>query len=123
MGLSQVRADCSNSLTLWLLHTVIKAGLARLVFEEWFLHHHTPQRLSVLDIKKLAGPEITSAEYKHQVLAIGLSSGAVRLYQPASDSQVKIFLNIKVRPLLTCGLSQLFFKVLMAESKEIASVI
>ena len=76
---------CSNSFTLWLLHTITKEGLARLVFEEWALHHHVTQRLSLLEIKKLRGAEITSAEYKHQVLAIGLSSGAVRLYQPASQ--------------------------------------
>ena len=30
MGLSQMTGDCSNSLTLWLVHTVIKAGLASL---------------------------------------------------------------------------------------------
>ena len=123
MGVSQVTADCSNSFTLWLVHTITKSGLARLVFEEWFLHHHTPQRLSVLDIKKLRGSEITSAEYKHQVLAIGLSTGAVRLYQPASDIQVEIFLNIKFWSLVTSGLTQLFLQVFMAESKEIASVI
>ena len=85
MGVSPVTGHCSNSFTLWLLHTVTKAGLARLVFEEWSLLHHLRQRLSVLEIKKLRGPEITSAEYQHQVLAIGLSSGAVRLYQPASQ--------------------------------------
>ena len=85
MGVSQVAGHCSNSFTLWLLHTITKEGLARLVFEEWALHHHVTQRLSLLEIKKLRGAEITSAEYKHQVLAIGLSSGAVRLYQPASQ--------------------------------------
>ena len=85
MGLSQMTGDCSNSLTLWLVHTVIKAGLASLVFEEWSLHHHQPERAAVLDIRKMKGQEISSAEYKHQVLAIGLSSGAVRIYQPASQ--------------------------------------
>ena len=85
MGLSQVTGDSSNSLTLWLLHTVIKAGLARLVFEEWSLHHHHPERLAALEIRKLRGPEISSAEYQHQVLAIGLTSGAVRIYQPAGQ--------------------------------------
>ena len=91
MGVGQVPGDCSNSFTLWLVHTVTKAGLARLVFEEWSLHHHVTQRLALLDIKKMTGAEITSAEYKHQVLAIGLSSGAVRLYQPAS--QVELFIS------------------------------
>ena len=95
MGVSQVSqvrdGHCSNTFTLWLLHTVTMAGRARLVFEEWSLHHHVSQRLSVLEIKKMRGPEITSAEYKHQVLAIGLTSGAVRLYQP--DSQVGLSLS------------------------------
>ena len=107
MGLSQVTADCSNSLTLWLLHTVIKAGLARLVFEEWSLHHHLPERLAVLDIRKMRGQEITSAEYKHQVLAIGLSSGAVRIYQPAG--QVRLFRISKSHYLCPAGYFPKFF--------------
>ena len=100
MGVGQVPGDCSNSFTLWLVHTVTKAGLARLVFEEWSLHHHVTQRLALLEIKKLRGTEITSAEYKHQVLAIGLSSGAVRLYQPTS--QVGLFISkvLSIRELL-----------------------
>ena len=85
MGLSQVRGDSSNSVTLWLLLTVTKAGLARLVFEDWSLHHHHPERLAALQMRKLRGPEISSAEYQHQVLAIGLTSGAVRIYQPAGQ--------------------------------------
>ena len=91
MGLSQVTGDSSNSLILWLLHTVTKAGLARLVFEEWALHHHRPERLAALQMRKLRGPEISSAEYKHQVLAIGLTSGAVRIYQPAGQVRGGVF--------------------------------
>ena len=127
--MSQVRdGHCSNTFTLWLLHTVTMAGRARLVFEEWSLHHHVSQRLSVLEIKKMRGSEITSAEYKHQVLAIGLTSGAVRLYQP--DSQVGLSLShsescwLFIATLLHYIEGRVFCSVFMAESKaEMTGVI
>ena len=73
----------SNTFTLWLLHTVTEAGIARLIFEEWRLLRQYTERLTELEIKKLSEAEISSAEYQEEVLAVGLSSGAVRLYQPA----------------------------------------
>ena len=73
----------SNTFTLWLLHTVTEAGLARLIFEEWRLLRQYTERLTELEIKKLSEAEISCAEYQEEVLAVGLRSGAVRLYQPA----------------------------------------
>ena len=86
-GVSPVSESCSNTFTFWLLHTVIEADLPRLLFEEWRLHRQYTDRVSVLALKKLSGEQVTCAEYSHQLLAIGVRSGAVRLYQ--ADVQVR----------------------------------
>ena len=85
MGLSQMTGDCSNSLTLWLVHTVMEDGLARLLFEEWLLLRQYTERLAVMEIQKMSGEEVTCAEYQGELLALGLRTGAVRLYQPAGQ--------------------------------------
>ena len=85
MGVTQGQTDCYNSFLLWLVHSVMQAGVTRLVFEEWSLQYK--KRLSVLHISKVTGDQITCAEYQHQLLGLGLTSGAVRLYQPASESR------------------------------------
>ena len=72
----------SNTFTLWLVHTVLEAGLARTTFQEWLLLRQYTERLRELQIKKLSEEEISCVEYQEDLLAVGLRSGAVRLYQP-----------------------------------------
>ena len=77
--------SCSNTFTFWLLHTVMEADLPRLLFEEWRLHRQYTERVSVLALKRLSGEEVTCAEYRHHLLALGVRAGAVRLYQAAEQ--------------------------------------